>query len=172
LPPATESKPIVAVDRREIERLLPALRRYARGLTGNVSFADDLVQDTVVKALTKEKQFSGDNLSGWLFAILTNTARSQARRARRGPFVIALDEPADGGTDPAARVGIIRALEALGAEHREVLLLTAVEGFSYREAADILEVPIGTIMSRLARARDQLAERLQGAPVVPIRRIK
>mgnify|MGYP001267733113 CR=1 FL=1 len=88
-----------------MEKLLPALRRYARGLTGSVSLADDLVHDTVVMALTKERQFAGGNLGGWMFAILVNTARSQARRERRGPFVVALDDPADSGVDPAARIG-------------------------------------------------------------------
>lgn len=102
----------MVIDRREIERLLPALRRYARGLTGNVSRADDLVHDAVVIALSKERQFSGGNLGGWMFAILVNAARSQARRERRGPFVAALDDPADGGVDPASRVAIFRALEA------------------------------------------------------------
>ncbi len=162
----------MAVDRREMERLLPALRRYARGLTGHAAQADDLVQDTIVKALTKERQFSGGNLGGWMFAILTNTARSHARRERSAPFSPMAGDAADGGTDPAARIAILRALEALGTEHREVLLLISVEGFSYREVAEILEVPVGTIMSRLARARDQLAERLEGAAIVPIRRIK
>ncbi len=153
-------------------KFLPALRRYARGLMGSVSLADDLVQDTVVMALSKERQFAGGNLGGWMFAILVNMARSQARRERRGPFVVALDDPPDSGVDPAARIGIVRALEALAGEHREVLLLVTVEGFSYREAAEILDVPVGTVMSRLSRARDQLAGRLEGAPVVPIRRVK
>ena len=70
------------------------------------------------------------------------------------------------------RVGITSALSGLSNEHREALLLTAVEGFSYRETAEILDIPIGTVMSRIARARDHLARRRGGAPVVALRRSK
>ncbi len=163
---------IVAIDRREMERLIPALRRYARGLAGDAASADDLVQDCLTRALASERQFRGGNLSGWLFMILTNTARSAKRSQRRQPLFDALGDPAGAGIDPAMRVDILAALGALRADHREVLLLTAVEGFTYQETADILAVPTGTVMSRLARARDQLADRLDGAPVVPIRRVR
>ena len=74
--------------------------------------------------------------------------------------------------DPATRVAILAALAGLSVEQRQPLLLTAVEGFSYRETAEILKIPVGTVMSRISRARAALAERLEGAPVVPIRRIK
>ncbi len=155
-----------------MEALIPALRRYARGLAGNAAAADDLVQDCLTRALAGERQFRGGNLSGWLFAILTNTARSAWRGERRLPTFDVLADPPDAGTDPAMRVGILAALSALADDHREILLLTAVEGFSYQEAADIAGVPLGTVMSRLARARDQLALRLDGAPVLPMRRVR
>lgn len=161
----------MAVDRRQIEEMLPQLRRYARGLVSDRSAADDLVQETVLKALKNEHQFMSGNLSAWLFAILTNTARSYWRSAGSHPMTNDSD-PADAGSDMATRVGIVSAIGSLTTEHREALLLTAIEGFTYQEAADITGVPIGTVMSRIARARDHLAERLEGAPVVPIRRVR
>ena len=83
-----------------------------------------------------------------------------------------LGEVADGGTDPALRATLLSALDGLPDEQRKALLLTAVEGFSYQETADILGVPIGTIMSRLWRARTSLAERIGDVPAVSIRRVK
>jgi RNA polymerase sigma-70 factor (ECF subfamily) len=162
----------MAINRHEMERLIPSLRRFARGLTGDAQAADDLVQDALWRALRKERQFRGDNLAAWLFAILANGAKAQARSLRRRPLVGPLIDTADGGSDPASRIGILSALASLEAEHREVLLLTAVEGFTYRETAEIVGVPTGTVMSRIARARDELAQRLEGAPIVPVRRVR
>jgi RNA polymerase sigma-70 factor (ECF subfamily) len=161
------------IDRRELERLIPALRRYARGLAGDRATADDMVQDCLVRALDREHQFRGENLAGWVFAILTNVGRSKLRSARRQPPIGDLGEIAGtADADPATRIAIVNALAGLSGEQREPLLLTAIEGFSYREAAEILDIPVGTVMSRIARARAALAERLDGAPVVPLRRVK
>jgi RNA polymerase sigma-70 factor (ECF subfamily) len=161
------------IDRRELERLIPSLRRYARGLAGDRVAADDMVQDCLVLALDRERQFRGENLAGWLFAILTNVGRSKLRSARRQPPISDLGDVAGtGDADPATRIAIVAALAGLSEEQRQPLLLTAVEGFSYRETAEILDIPIGTVMSRIARARTALAERLDGAPIVPIRRVK
>ena len=162
----------MALDHRELTRTIPSLRRYARGLCSDPVAADDLVQDTLVKALSKERQFKGTSLAAWLFAILTNVARSTARANKNKPLTGAPFDVADGGSDPAMRIGLMSALSGLSMEHRQPLLLSAVEGFSYREVADILDLPIGTVMSRIARARDQLAQRLEGAPIVAIRRSK
>lgn len=161
----------MAIDRRELERLIPALRRMARGLTGSAQAADDLVQETLLRALDRERQLAG-SLTPWVFAILVNTARAGWRAGRRQPVMAEMPDLPDGGADLAARTAILAALGALPAEQREALLLTSVEGFSYQEAADILAVPVGTVMSRIARARTALAERLEGAAVVPIRRVK
>jgi RNA polymerase sigma-70 factor (ECF subfamily) len=161
------------IDRRELERLIPALRRYARGMTGDRTAADDMVQDCLVRALDRESQFRGENLPGWIFAILTNVVRSKMRSVRRQPQISEITEiAATGDADPATRIAILAALSGLSEEQRQPLLLTAVEGFSYREAADMLDVPIGTVMSRIARARTALTERLDGAPIVPLRRVK
>lgn len=162
----------MAINRQELERLIPSLRRFARGLAGSAHAADDLVQEALWRALRKERQFRGENLAAWLFTILANAARAQWRSSRRQPAVDPLVDIADGGSDPASRIGILSALASLEADHREVLLLTAVEGFTYQEASEIVGVPIGTVMSRIARARDALAERLEGAPIVPVRRVR
>lgn len=162
----------MAIDQRELAGLVPALRRYARGLAGDRQAADDLVQNALVRALDRQAQYRGDGLAGWVFAILTNLARTDRRAARRAPQHAELPDVPDGGSDPASRIAILAALAGLPAEQREPLLLTAVEGFTYAEAAGILGVPVGTVMSRIARGRDQLAKRLEGAPVVPFRRVK
>lgn len=125
-----------------------------------------------MRALAKEHQFRGGSLAGWTYAILTNVARTKARYERRHPGGEAFVDVADEGSDPAVRIGLMSALSSLSVEHREALLLTAVEGLSYRETADVLDVPIGTVMSRIARARDHLAQRLEGASVVAMRRSK
>src|SRR5262245_50092314 len=127
----------MTIDRRELERLIPSLRRYARGLAGDRVAADDMVQDCLVLALDRERQFRGGHLAGWVFAILTNVGRSKLRSARRQPPTGDLGEMAGSGdADPATRVAIVTALESLSEEQRQPLLLTAVEGFSYRETAE------------------------------------
>lgn len=163
----------MAVDRGELQRLIPRLRRYARGLTGDADSADDLVQDCLLRALDRETQYRGGSLAGWLYAILTNAARSRLRAERRRPTLTELDDMADGGgADAAARMTILTALSAIPAEQREPLLLVAVEGRTYQETADILDIPIGTVMSRIARGRAELADRLEGNSTPPIRRMK
>jgi RNA polymerase sigma-70 factor (ECF subfamily) len=162
----------MAVDRRELARLIPALRRYARGLESDRAAADDMVQDCLRLALEREAQFRGGNLAAWVFAILSNLGRSRYRAQRRRPALVPLEETADEGSDPAMRIAIMRALETLADEQRKPLLLTAVEGFSYREAADMLGIPVGTVMSRIWRARAALADSLGGSSPVPFRRVK
>jgi len=162
----------MAVDRRELARLIPALRRYARGLESDRAAADDMVQDCLELALDRGGQFRGGNLAAWVFAILSNLGRSRYRAQRRAPAMLPLAEVADAGSDPAARIAIFKALETLPDEQRRALLLTAVEGFSYREVADMLQVPVGTVMSRIWRARSALAKSLGGSSPVPFRRVK
>jgi RNA polymerase sigma-70 factor (ECF subfamily) len=162
----------MAVDRRELARLVPALRRYARGLERDRAAADDMVQDCLRLALDRERQFRGGNLAAWVYAILTNLARSRYRAHHRMPALLPFEEAADEGSDPAMRIAIFRALETLPDEQRKPLLLTAVEGFSYRETAEMLGVPVGTVMSRIWRARAALAASLGGSSPVPFRRVK
>src|SRR5690606_2578853 len=134
--------------------------------------ADDLVQDCLAQAIARERQFRGENLAGWTYAILVNCTRAAARSRRRLPPLEPLPEIADAGSDPASRTRNLAGPGALPDDQREVLLLVVVEGFTYQEASEILAIPVGTVMSRLARARARLAERLDGGPVVAFRRVK
>ena len=155
--------PMTAV-RRGLEPLIPALRRFARALARNSEAADDLVQDTLVRALRGEHLFHGGDLRTWLFTILLNLDRNRRRSLSRKPFLAVIEDvdPAgDPGTDGRAR-DIERGLSLLPPEQREVLLLVTLEGLSYREAAESQGVPIGTVMSRLSRARTALRDHLEG----------
>jgi len=155
----------------ELIALLPRLRRYARALTGDRYAADDLVQDTLERAWARHRQWRpGSDLRAWLFAIMHNRRVDLARGER---FAAPADEeqaPAAAPPGPAAVDGLDlqRAFARLSTEHREVLLLVGVEQLSYDEAAGALGVPVGTVMSRLSRARARLREALDaGAPATP-----
>lgn len=146
----------------DLEAMIPALRRYARALARDREIADDLVQDTLVRALRAERQFLGGDLRSWLYTILTNLNRNRRRAMARRPVMQPLVEGADAcGTEAEGR-DIARALETLPEEQRAVLLLVTLEGLSYREVADVQAVPIGTVMSRLARARAGIRASLDG----------
>jgi RNA polymerase sigma-70 factor (ECF subfamily) len=136
-------------------------------LSRDAETADDLVQDTLVRALRAEHLFHGGDLRTWLFTILLNLDRNRRRGLSRRPVLAVIEEidpPAEPGSDGSGR-DIERGLSMLPAEQREVLLLVTLEGMSYREAADVQGVPIGTVMSRLSRARSTLRTHIDGAPV-------
>ena len=151
--------------------LIPRLRRYARALTGERPRADDLVQDTLERAISKWALWRpGTDLRAWMFTIMHNVFVNQIRRQARDavatdPAVLAELDLADGSmADTLVRLnGIERALGQLPEEQREVLLLVSLEGMSYDEVAHTLDVPAGTVMSRLSRARARLAVLLEGA---------
>lgn len=154
----------MATFRQSVEANIPALRRYARALTRNADSADDLVQDTLVRALRSEHLFHGGEVRSWLYTILTNLNRNRLRSLARRPALSPLDDndaPDLAGPEAGQR-DITRALATLGDEQREALLLVVLEGLSYREVADVQGVPIGTVMSRLARARVQIKSYLDG----------
>ncbi len=154
----------------EIIEALPRVRRFARGLAGNVADADDLLQATVERTLSRARPANLD-VARWMFRVCRNLwiDEIRARNVRRdaAPRVAAEDEQVIG--DDAAVLGTLGAeevmsdLSELPDEQRAVLVLVAVEGFAYREAAEVLEIPIGTVMSRLSRARATLSERLRGS---------
>src|SRR3989449_5521173 len=149
--------------REGIEAMIPALRRYARALARDADIADDLVQDTLVRALRSEKLFLGGDVRSWLYTILTNLNKNRRRSlARRPQFMPLLDNNPDASGTEAEGRDIARALSTLVEEQRAVLLLVMLEGLSYREVADIQAVPIGTVMSRLARARAHVKASLEG----------
>lgn len=156
---------------------LPALRRYAMMLIGNRATADDLVQDCIERALRQFRSLEHfERIGGWLRAILHNLYIDEIRRGRRqGLSVDVMDlENTSAGTavarDPSAIMDLDRALSGLSFEHRQVLLLVGLEGLNYREVADELSVPVGTVMSRLARARERLRDALEPAPVKALKR--
>ena len=156
-----------------VETAVPALRRYARALTRDAEAADDLVQDTLVRALRSEHLFHGGDVRKWLYTILTNLNRNRLRSLSRRPTTLAIDAvdiPDVAGTQAGGR-DIQRALAALTDDQRSALLLIVLEGLSYREVAEIQAVPIGTVMSRLARGRAQIKAFLDGDPPA-LRRVK
>ncbi|MXQ06728.1 RNA polymerase sigma factor [Alphaproteobacteria bacterium GH1-50] len=150
----------------ELIEHLPAMRAFALSLTRNSAQADDLVQDTVVKAWTNFDKFQvGTNLRAWLFTILRNTFYSNRRKAKRevpdvdGVFAAGLAEkPSHDGR--LQMNDFMRAFDKLPVEQREALLLVGASGFSYEEAAETCGVAIGTIKSRANRGRKALAELL------------
>jgi RNA polymerase sigma-70 factor (ECF subfamily) len=159
--------------RQDIQATIPALRRYARALTRDAETADDLVQDTLVRALRSEHLFHGGDIRSWLYTILTNLNRNRlralARRPTLAPFEDA-DAPDAAGPEAGGR-DIERALASLVEDQRAALLLVVLEGLSYREVAEVQGVPIGTVMSRLARARAQIKAFLDGERPA-LRRVK
>ena len=152
---------------------LPRLRRYARALTGDVNRADDLLQDTLERALAKLDLWQpGSDLRAWLFTLMHNLFVNQLRVRRPQETVMedALDEPVSGGQMEAlAARDIHAALAQLPEEQREVLLLVGLEQFGYAEAAQVLGVPTGTVMSRLSRARVRMRQMLAGEPAVNLK---
>ena len=158
--------------RQNVETMIPALRRYARALARDTDIADDLVQDTLVRALRSEKLFLGGDLRAWLYTILTNLNRNRRRSLARQPTMTELhDTTADASGTEAEGRDISRALATLAEDQRAVLLLVVLEGLSYRDVADIQGVPIGTVMSRLARARAQVRAGIEGERPA-LRRVK
>lgn len=148
---------------RLIEQQIPRLRRYARALTRNRERADDLVQDTLGRALIKEQFWqTGTNLRAWLFTIMHNQNVNNVRRDVRESEALDIDNisvalPAT--TDPTASRQMFeleRALAQLPLEQRQVILLVGLEGMSYQDAAASLVIPVGTVRSRLSRGRDAL----------------
>ena len=156
------------MDSRALIDHIPSLRRYARALTGDAWAADDLVQDTLERACHKwQLWIVGSDLRAWLFTIMHNVFASQARRAPPRAMVD-IDEVAaqlpgtDGARDRA--IDLQRCLLLLPEEQRAALLLVALEDMSYAQLARVLNVPLGTVMSRLARARVRLQDLMEGAP--------
>lgn len=162
--------------RVELRALIPRLRRFGHSLTGSAEDGDDLVQEALEKALLREGQFQvGSRLDSWMYKIMQNAWIDQKRSAARrrdviqpmNEDVVAVGE--DGRDVFDARINLRQAREAMTRLHpdeRSVLALVSIEGLTYREAAETLGVPIGTVMSRLARARSRLLQLLDGVDPV------
>jgi RNA polymerase sigma-70 factor (ECF subfamily) len=145
--------------------LLPRLRRFAHGLTANAADADDLTQITVERALRARLQWQeGTRLDAWLYRIMRNCWIDIVRsRSRAGKVLAPQEEGEHVGYDPTAQIDakidlalLMRAMEQLPPEQREVVALVLIEGFGYRETAELLELPLGTVSSRLVRGRTAL----------------
>jgi RNA polymerase sigma-70 factor, ECF subfamily len=150
----------------ELEGCVPALRRYARALTRNIDRADDLVQDCLERAISRRGLFRpGGPLRPWLFTILTNLHRNARRSERRRGEEVDMGTPAP-QPGHLALVELDRAIGALPLEQKEALLLVTLEGLAYADAAAVLGIPTGTLMSRLGRARASLRQ-LTGTPQEP-----
>ncbi len=156
---------------------IPALRRYARLLTGDPARADDLVQDTLERACIKWSLWQpGSALRSWLLSMMHNLHANQRRDWRHDDGHAALEDVPEPMANAAERMDLQRALVALPPPMREVLLLVTVEEYTYSEAAVILDVPVGTVMSRLHRARERLRELMthpaQAQRTVPLQLVK
>ncbi|MCW0001956.1 RNA polymerase sigma factor [Pararhizobium sp. YC-54] len=160
----------------QILSLVPSLRRYSRSLAKSDSDGEDLLQDCVEKVLVRRGQWRGVNLRAWAFTIMTNLYRDRHRRIVQHPSV-ELDDTLgltaeDVSGDPLEKTRLHNALNALSADHRSVLMLVVIEGYGYQDVADMLVIPIGTVMSRLSRARRQMAAHLAENNIVTLRRPK
>jgi RNA polymerase sigma-70 factor (ECF subfamily) len=150
--------------RHQMVQLLPRLRRFAIALTGSAADGDDLVQDTVERALKNLHAWEpGSRLDSWMFRIAKNRFIDTRRSAKRGKTetIETVDDYAALDGERAMQSHLTfrdtaKALQTLPVEQRQAVALVLVDGLSYREAADILEIPIGTLTSRIARAREAL----------------
>ncbi len=166
----TQDDPAISRFGDQLMAVLPRLRRFARGLTGAAVEADDLVQAACERALARRHQFQeGTRFDSWMFRIVQTIwiDHTRTRKVRKEE-----PEPAEArlGSDEAVRrvearlalAEVRRAIDRLPPDQRAALMLVTVEGLSYREAAEVVQVPVGTIMSRLARARLALHAQLEG----------
>jgi len=149
-----------------LEDNIPALRRYAWSLTHNQTEADDLVQDSLILALDHADSRTEDgDVRSWVFSIMHNQFISRWRRQKTRSAIVIEDDDADIAVDASQQMNselqdALHLLDRLPEEQRQVLMLVAVEGLEYGEVARILNIPVGTVMSRLSRARDKLRESL------------
>lgn len=160
--------------RSDLVALLPRLRRFAWALAGNPAAADDLVQTACIRALSSSGQWQpGTRLDSWMFRILQNLWIDERRR-RMDNVTDALGEEIDGLADEddlesrmvskLSLERVLAAMETLPEQARILIALVSIDGLSYKEAAEVLELPIGTVMSRLSRARLALRQVLEGSP--------
>ncbi|MBQ5946032.1 RNA polymerase sigma factor [Massilia sp. ST3] len=155
----------------EIAALLPRMRRFARALTFHREDADDLVQIAMERALGRSGQWEpGTRLDSWIFRIIKNAWIDEVRsRTRRAELFAPEEDGEQVGDNHAAahqqRLAVQKAISLLSEEHRLVVGLVLVDGLPYKEAAEVLEIPVGTLTSRLARAREALQQLLADDPL-------
>ena len=149
--------------RQELTRLIPQLRRYAYALVNQADTADDLVQDCLERALTRHHLWDPSRpMKPWLMTLLHNIYANKARKYHRSPGLISIDDTEEladnSNTSELSLRELQHSLDQLSEEHRQVILLTGLEQMSYKETATILDIPVGTLMSRLSRARNNLRQ--------------
>lgn len=164
---------------RLLEEHIPRLRRYARALAGDRARADDLVQDTLERAWGKFHLWQrGSDLRAWLFSIMHNVYVNGVRKSSAAPMLMpleddALEVPVRAAQEDGLQVRDVHAaLACLSQEQREVLLLVGLEEMRYEEVAKVLDVPLGTVMSRLSRGRERLRQIMAGGAVPALRVVK
>ncbi len=178
---ATEARSVARADETVLEHI-PALRRYARSLTGDAAEADDLVQESLSRALARRQKDgarAGEirNLRAYLFTILHNAHVDRLSERRRWTYSIPAEVLENRLARPAPQHGqlelndLAKALQRLPEEQRQAVLLVGYEGMAYKDAAQVLEVPIGTVMSRLSRGREALRRMMAGAPLANLRSV-
>lgn len=155
---------------QELLGLLPRLRRFARALTHHEADADDLVQLSIERALKHQEQWQADtHLDRWMYRIVRNAWIDEVRARRRRGAHLDVDEmadyvPGEDGDAVTDALSVQEAMARLPEDQRTAVSLVLVEGLSYKEAAEVMQVPIGTLTSRLARGREALQSMLSGAP--------
>lgn len=168
----------MSADADLIAEHIPRLRRYARALVGDRTRADDLVQDCLTRAWERLHLWQpGSDLRAWLFTIMHNLHVNDIRRRRNQPDFVPLDDDLDAPLPATQEDGLaLRDLQAalaqLPHEQRAVVLLVGLEEMSYERAAETLGIPVGTVMSRLARGRERLRGLLSGSAGPALRRVK
>jgi RNA polymerase sigma-70 factor (ECF subfamily) len=160
-----------------ITEQIPRLRRYARALTGDRSRADDLVQDTLERAWGKLHLWRrGSDMRAWMFSIMHNTFINHIRKKQLDAVSMddeALEIPTRATQEDALQMrDLTSAIDKLPYEYREVILLIGLEQMSYEEAAQVLGIPLGTVMSRLSRGRERLRNIMAGESAPMLRRVK
>ncbi|UVF18768.1 sigma-70 family RNA polymerase sigma factor [Microvirga terrae] len=161
-----------------LEPLIPGLRRYAWALLRDGEAADDLVQDTLERAISRWSQRRDGDLRAWLFTIQRNLFINSLRQRKVRGIPVgeeALNDVQSPDMNPESHAGlrdVLKGLEALPEEQRSILLLVGVEDLSYEQAAQVLGIPLGTVMSRLSRARTRLREFMEHGRGAALRRVK
>lgn len=168
----------------QVEPMIPALRRYGRGLLHDAAAADDLVQDCLERVISHWHRRRSEDARTWVFTILHNLAVNRLRQASRRGQHVPFDDLGENflahratQEDALKKADVMSALQQLPEEQRSVLLLVSVEDLSYSQVAEVLAIPIGTVMSRLSRGRERLRQILEnpatGArPGSHLRRVK
>lgn len=159
---------------KNLLQLLPNLRRYALSLSASPSEAEDLLHDCLEKAFANKSKWRGGSIKSWTMTIMTNQFRNKLRKKSNQPPTVPIDDVViasnDVASDPLEMDKILAAIDQLSEDNRAVLMLVVLENYSYLEISKMLNIPMGTVMSRLSRARSMIADILDGHNILSFRR--